>query len=530
MGWLSNNLGIKAFSLEDPAQPLLPMSALFESLGIGRSDAGMMVNEKQALRLTTAYGCIKIISEDLSRISLDIFQQMPDDSMRLATMHRCYPLLHDRPNPNMSSQVWRAAMLASVSSYGNGYSWIKRDKAARAIALVPLDSGRTSPVKINGEFAYATTQTDTGQVARIDPENMLHFMGLSLDGIVGLSPIQLCKNAFGLSMAAEKFGAQFFGNGARATGVLSHPQTLEPEAYENLKKSLREWATGETALRPVILEEGMKWEQISIPPEDAQFIATRKFQKEEIACLYRVPMHLLQDLQRATNNNIEHQGLDYVRFCLSPRAVNMEQEINYKLLGGPFFCEHNFMDLTRGDFASQTAGLMALRNGGIYHADDVLRALRQNPIGEADGGHIRIVQGAYISLTSLLPGEEDNSAAGGGAGTNSDEGNPAADLRGHQIIASYRRLFRDAVGRAINRGGETEFTRRAIYPAVASMAQALVAQRFGNAELSRRELEVVESQVAEIAPAAAGWQKKDAAAIAARITEQVYGALALEVL
>ena len=154
------------------------------------------------------------------------------------------------------------------------------------------------------------------------------------------------------------------------------------------------------------------------------------------------------------------------------------------------------------------------------------RAVEDARTGEADGGHIRIVQGAYISLTSLLPGEEDNSTAGGGAGTNSDEGNPAAELRGHQIIASYRRLFRDAVGRAINRGGEAEFTRRAIYPAVASMAQALVAQRFGNAELSRRELEAVESQVAEIASSAAGWQKKDAAAIAARITEQVYGALA----
>jgi len=215
MGVLSRSLGIKAFSLEDPAQPLLPMSSLFESLGLGRSDAGVMVNEKQAMRLTTAYACIKVISQDLSRLSLDVFQQMPDDSMRVAREHRLHPILHDRPNPNMSSMVWRGAMLASVCAYGNGYSWIKRDKAARVISLVPLNPARTSPVKISGQLCYGTTQTDTGEAAFIEPDNMLHFMGLSLDGIVGLSPIQTCKNAFGLGLAAEKFGAQFFGNGAR---------------------------------------------------------------------------------------------------------------------------------------------------------------------------------------------------------------------------------------------------------------------------------------------------------------------------
>ena len=208
---------------------------------------------------------------------------------------------------------------------------------------------------------------------------MLHFMNMSLDGIVGLSPIQLCKNAFGLGLAAEKFGAQFFGNAARASGVLSHPAHLDTESYENLKKSVHEWANGDTALRPIILEEGMRWEQITINPNDAQFLETRKFQKEEIAGLYRVPLHLLQDLQRATNNNIEHQGLDYVRFCLSPRAVNIEQEINFKLLGKGYICEHNFMDLQRGDFPPQTTGLLALRNGGVYSANDVLISFDRIP-------------------------------------------------------------------------------------------------------------------------------------------------------
>src|ERR1017187_5888477 len=273
MGRISSALGIKNMSAEDPASPLLPASAMFESLGLGRSDAGVLVNERQALRLPPAHSCVKVISEDLSRLSLDIFQQMPDGSLRIATEHRCYPLLHDRPNPNMSSQVWRNAMMASECGYGNGYSWIKRDRAARVIALVPLASDKTSPVKVLGQLMYATTQTENGQAAFIDPQHILHFMNFSLDGIVGLSPIQMCKNAIGLGIAAEKFGAQFFGNGARASGVFTHPDSLDEEARENLIKSVRERANGDNALAPMVLEEGLKWTQTTIPPNDAQFIA-----------------------------------------------------------------------------------------------------------------------------------------------------------------------------------------------------------------------------------------------------------------
>jgi HK97 family phage portal protein len=148
------------------------------------------------MRLTTAFGCIKIISEDLSRLPLEIFQSMPDSSMRLAKEHRCYSYLHDRPNSAMSSMVWRGAWLASALAYGNGYCWIKRDRAARVIGLYPLASDKTSPVRIHGKLAFATTQTDTGEAAYVDPGNILHLPGLMMDGITGLSPIQTCKNAF----------------------------------------------------------------------------------------------------------------------------------------------------------------------------------------------------------------------------------------------------------------------------------------------------------------------------------------------
>lgn len=490
MGFLSNRLGVQALSLEDPAQPLLPPSALFESLGLGRSDAGVMINVTQAMRITTAQSCIKIISEDLASVGHEILQAMPDGSFQRATTHRLWPLLHDIPNPNlhMTAKVFWGCVLAGQLAWGNGYAWIKRDNAARVIELVPLASGRTAPVIVRGELHYATTQTLNGQAARIDPSDILHFKGLSFDGITGMSPIQTCKNAFGLAMAAEKFGAQLFGSGARASGVLSHPGTLETEAYENLKKSVREWATGENALRPVILEEGMTWQQYSINPDDAQFLETRRFQRSEIACLYRVAMHLLQDLMRATNNNIEHQSLDHVRYCLRPNGVGIEEEVNAKLLRAPFTMEHNLYDLQRGDFASQTQGFQILRNIGTYSTDDILRKLRENPIGEAAGGNIRTVQGAMINLTALLTAgsaNDDDAAA-----TSAPDDSQPFD----RITPAYRNLFREA-GARIERAGKKDasFAEKLVQPLVSSMAQALLALRYGNCELTSRETALIEA-------------------------------------
>lgn len=512
MGILSRKLGVQAMSLEDPSQPLLPPSALFESVGLGRSDAGILVNEKRALGLTTAFACIKVISEDLASTGHEIHQRMPDGSIRPATNHRLWPLLHDAPNNHMTAMVFWGALLASALGWGNAYAWIKYDNAGRVIALVLLASGRTTPVNVHGKLMYVTTQTDSGKELYLEPEEVLHIPGLTMDGVKGLSPVQTCKNAYGLALAAEKFGAQFFGNGARATGVLSHPEVLDEEARENLKKSIREMASGDSALRPIVLEEGMKWEQITINPNDAQFLATRQFQRVEVASMYRVPMHLLQDLQKATNNNIEHQSLDYIRYCLRPWAVRIEQEVNKKLLSGPFFMEHNLNDMQRGDFASQTTGFQTLRNIGVYSANDILRAMRQNPIPASDGGDIRTVQGAMIPLSSLLSKEGSLDEPQ----TDSDEG---ASQPFDRLAPAFRSLMRDAVGRTINRQQrDGDFIARTFRPIVISVAQASFAMRFANVELTETDRRKVNELLVDIVSAAPSWQRKEASAIADRLT------------
>jgi HK97 family phage portal protein len=523
MGLLSKKLGVRALSLEDPSQPLLPPSALYETLGMGRSDAGVLVNDQQAMRIGTALACVKIISEDLGTTSHEILQRMPDDSVRQATNHRLWPMLHDEPNPNMSASVFWGALKASTLSSGNGYALIKRDGAKRATALIPLRSSRTSPVKIQGKLMYATTQTETGAVAYIEPSDILHDKYFTLDGIVGIGPVT-CKNVFGLAYAAEKYGAQFFGNGARASGVMTYPGVLEEEAYRNLVKSLRERLNGDNALTPLILEDGMTWTQNSITPNEAQFLQTRQYQRVEIASLYRLAMHLLQDLQRATNNNIEHQSLDHVRYCLRPNAVHLEQEVNRKLLGGPFFMEHNLNDLQRGDFASQTAGLQILRNIGYYSNNDIARALRQNPISAADGGDLRVVQGAFINLKALLTSSEPD------AGTDTagaDDGSQPFN----RIAPAYRVMVRDRVGQILNRNEPSkEFVKASFKPVMISMAQAMAALRFGKSELTRHDEFTIDAELTAIAEASAAWEKKDAGAIAARLTDRMHQVLAKEIL
>jgi HK97 family phage portal protein len=537
MGILAKSLGINALSLEDPTQPLLPPSALFESLGLGRSDAGVLVNERQAFRLSPVFACFKIISEDLSKIPLSVYQQLPDFSVRLAPEHRVHKLIHDEPNDVMTAAVFRASLITSALAFGNAFAFIERDRAARVVSLHLMPSDRTSAVFINGKFGFATTATQNGQAKWIEADNVIHLIGLSMDGVTGYSPVTTCKNAIGIGLAAEKFAAQFFGNGARATGVLTHPEHLDAEAYENLKKSVREWATGENALRPIILEEGLKWDQITINPNDGQVVETRKFQVEEVARLYRVPLHKLGELSRSTNNNIEHQGIEHNQDALQPWAVKLEQEINRKLLGGSYFCEHDFSELERGDSASVATGLLNLRNGGFISTNDGLRKLRMNPISEDEGGNIRIIQGANVPLSSLVNWNGATSAFDQKSGKKADDEQEADAERGDlipdknaefrkQIFASYRRLFRDVIGRAINRQQPiADYVRKAIHPVLASMLEAINVVKYGSTSVSESDEQRISSVADQIAGSSGEWTQQNASDMAAQIMRDSYAAL-----
>jgi hypothetical protein len=237
-------------------------------------------------------------------------------------------------------------------------------------------------------------------------------------------------------------------------------------------------------------------------------------------------MHLLQDLQRATNNNIEHQSLDYIRYTLRPWAIRLEQEINSKLLGldSGFYCEHDFNAFQRGDFASQTAGYNLLRNAGVYSADDILKKLRENPIGEENGGHIRIVPVNMVPLTSMLHGKAADPDA---PTTDSQGGTPITDAKRGPVIQAYRKLFRDAVGRTVKRNSaEPKWIAQTFAPILGSMAVTMLTLAVGGAaKLSDDDEAAVRQHADKVANAASKWTAENASEAATDLTEEAYTAL-----
>jgi HK97 family phage portal protein len=535
MGLLTSKLGIRALSIEDPSQPLQPYSVLVESLGLGQSDAGVLMNEKQAMSIATVFACVKVTSEDVASMPNEVYR-VTAKGREPAPFHRLYPILHDAPNDYTAAMVFWQTLIAWRQLWGNGFALISRDRAARVTGLHIMPADKTRMARVDGKVWCVTTATKDGMPEAIDPSDVLHIMGVSFDGLNGLSPVQVCKNAFGLTKAAERFGAQLFGNGARTSGVLSHPGSLGPEALENLKKSIKERLSGNNALQPLVLEEGMTWTQISINPDDAQFLATRKFQRSEICSMYRVPLHKVQDIERATNNNIEHQSLEYHQSTLRPIAVGIEQEIKRKLFAGTqFFSEFNMDGLLRGDFVSRQTGFNIQRNAGVLDVDEWRGAEGKNPIGDEAGGSLRIVPVNMVSLTSLARQDAAGAAAADGESSLQDpieteegagdettaEGERNAVRRFH-VLASYRRIFRDGVGRLAHRKVRDGRTIGAVMmPAVYAMAEGLYATRLdGKVELSGIQQAAIAAYCQSID--ASAWRPEDAAAVSERELVRAY--------
>ena len=217
-------------------------------------------------------------------------------------------------------------------------------------------------------------RTDKGEL--LPNHEMLHLRGLSTNGYKGKSPIAVHRDNLSLTASAQQYGEKFFNQGGNMSGVFKYPSTLKPEAYKRLKHDLIQQSVGlHNAHTPLLLEGGMTYERISIPPEDAQFIATRKFQKTEIATIYGVPPHMIADLERATNNNIEHQGMEFVQYCLMPYLVRLEEEFNRKLLRHDEFGEYYFLfglnGLLRGDAKTRSEYYKNMNLIGALSANEI---------------------------------------------------------------------------------------------------------------------------------------------------------------
>ncbi len=295
------------------------------------STSGIGVTPESALTSSAVFACVRILAETLASLPLITYERRGRARER-ATDFYLYPILHDDPNEWMTSFEFRETVQGHLALWGNAYSQIEYDKAGRVKSIFPLRPDRMMDIKIENGVKMYQYQLPNGEFVWLGGERIWHLKAFG-DGLFGYSPVQLMRNAIGLTLAMEKFGAKFFGNGARPGGVLEHPGKLGEEAQKRLRASWNEMHSGlDNSHKVAILEEGLKWHEVGIPPDDAQYLDGRKFQGTEIARIYRVPPHMIADLDKATFSNIEHQSQEFLNYTMLPWTTRWEQSIRKYLL------------------------------------------------------------------------------------------------------------------------------------------------------------------------------------------------------
>lgn len=380
------------------------------SFFMGGSSAGKSVTERSAMQMTAVYSCVRILAEAVAGLPLHFYKYNEDGSKSKAIVMGLYHLLHDEPNPEMSSFVFRETLMTHLLLWGNAYAQIIRNGKGEIIALYPLMPNKMSVDRDENGVLYYTYQKsaeegkskETGTVT-LSSRDVLHIPGLGFDGLVGYSPIAMAKNAIGLAIATEEYGAKFFANGAAPSGVLEHPGTIKDPARlrENWNSTFGGSAnSGKVA----VLEEGMKYTPISIAPEQAQFLETRKFQINEIARIFRVPPHMVGDLEKSSFSNIEQQSLEFVKYTLDPWIIRWEQSLNRSLLNPDekktYFFKFNVEGLLRGDYQTRMQGYATARQNGWMSANDIRELENLDKIPAEEGGDLYLINGNMLPLNN----------------------------------------------------------------------------------------------------------------------------------
>ena len=370
----------------------------------GGTTSGKAVNERTAMQTSAVYACVRILAESVAGLPLHVYERTANGSKSTKPSHPLYRLLHDEPNREMTSFVFRETLMSHLLLWGNAYAQIIRDGRGFPIALYPLLPDRMAVDRNeSGELVY-TYQSDKGQV-KLRRENILHIPGLGFDGLIGYSPIAMAKNAVGLALATEDYGATFFANGANPGGVLEHPGVIKPEQADRLRESWQSQFGGANAHKVAVLEEGLKFHQMSIPPEQAQFLETRKFQINEIARIFRVPPHMVGDLEKSSFSNIEQQSLEFVKYTLDPWVVRWEQSLQQALIlpseKATIFIKFNLDGLLRGDYQSRMQGYSTGIQNGFMSVNDVRGLEDMNLLTGEEGGDLHFVNGNMVKLADV---------------------------------------------------------------------------------------------------------------------------------
>lgn len=374
----------------------------------GGSTAGKNVTERSSMQMTAVYSCVRVLAEAVAGLPLHLYKYTDSGGKDKALEHPLYFLLHDEPNPEMTSFVFRETLMTHLLLWGNAYAQLIRNGRGEVVGIYPLMPNRISVNRDdsgNIYYKYLRSMEDAplnkNNEVILLPSEVLHIPGLGFDGLVGYSPIAMAKNAIGMAIACEEYGAKFFANGATPGGILEHPGVVkDPEKVRASWNSA--FGGSANANKVAVLEEGMKYTPISISPNEAQFLETRKFQINEIARIFRVPPHMVGDLEKSSFSNIEQQSLEFVKYTLEPWLVRWEQAMVRSLLSkaekGSYFIKFNVDGLLRGDYESRMNGYATARQNGWMSANDIRQLENLDRISAAEGGDLYLINGNMTRL------------------------------------------------------------------------------------------------------------------------------------
>lgn len=361
--------------------------------GGGVSPSGVYVSETTAMNFSAVFACVRLLSNALASCPLILYRRLSDGGKQRAINHPLYNVMHLRPSPLKEITAFRLKQLLQghLGTWGNAFAYkIINQRSGQIDGLVPLVPNRMRVYRDDKtQKVLYEYQSETGPLLKFTKDFILHIPGFSYDGLTGYSIIRQARESIALGLATEEFGSRYFGSGTNPGAIFEHPQGLSDQAYKRLSKQLNDKAGSlGKSHKALILEEGMKFQKITVPMEDAQFLQTRKFQINEICRWWNVPPHLIGDLERSTNNNIEQQSLEFLIYTMAPWFTLWEQELSLQLLREDeqeeFYFEFLVEGLLRGDINTRYKAYKIGREGGWLSRNDIRRKENDEPITGGD--------------------------------------------------------------------------------------------------------------------------------------------------
>ena len=407
--------------------------------GGGTNSAGVAVNRSTALTLSACYEAQDILASDVAKLPIHVMRRLDEGGTERYQDHPAYYLIRRKPCAELTAFHFIRTLTHHALTFGNGYAYIYRDSNYAPTEMVPLDPETTYPTRIDGQLWYVTHVC--GQPRKLRPANVLHIRGMGFDGLVGYSIISLAAESIGLSLAAQKFGATFFGSGSVASGIIEYPGKMNASAREANREMWNDVHEGlKKSHKIAIFDQGMKFTPLTIPPEQAQFLATREFQVREIARWYKMPPHKLGEKNAASRATLEQENRSYIEGTLDPWLIAWESEIWDKLLteeekrGDKILIESHRLSLLKGDSRTRYANYHQALLDGWMNRDQVRDAESMNPLPDGAG------QAYFIPLNMDTTGDDT---------TTTDEDREDEAEKAAEAKAARRALILDTAGRLV---------------------------------------------------------------------------------